>query len=108
MTLWLVVLGMGLVTYATRLGAILLLERASLPPAVARALRFVPPAVLLALVAPELARPAGVLELSMGNARLLAGLLAAVVAVRTRSVVQTTAAGMATLWGLEALVSWLT
>ncbi len=107
MTLWLVVLGMGLVTYATRLGAILLLERAPLPPAAARALRFVPPAVLLALVAPELARPAGALAPTMGNARLLAGALAAVVAARTRSVAATTVAGMATLWTLDALVRWL-
>jgi branched-subunit amino acid transport protein len=108
MTLWLVVLGMGLVNYHTRMSAILLLERASLPPPVARALRFIPPAVLLAMVAPALARPAGVLALSVGNPRLLAGAVAAVVAARTRSVVATTVAGMATLWALEALVHWLT
>jgi branched-subunit amino acid transport protein len=75
---------------------------------VARALRFNPPAVLLAMVAPALARPAGVLALSVGNPRLLAGAVAAVVAARTRSVVATTVAGMATLWALEALVHWLT
>jgi len=42
MTLWLIIIGMGLVTYAIRLSPIVLLERVDIPPVIRRALRFVP------------------------------------------------------------------
>jgi branched-subunit amino acid transport protein len=103
MTLWLTILGMGLVTYAIRLSFILLLERVEIPWRVRQALRFVPPAVLSAIVFPELLRPRGALDLSLGNARLIAGLLAALVAWRTKNILWAIAAGMGALWILQAL-----
>ncbi len=105
MTLWLTIIGMGLVTYAIRLSFVLLLGRVDVPPLVQRGLRFVPPAVLSAIVFPELLRPGGTLNLSLGNARLLAGILAIVIAWRTRSALWTIAAGMAALWVLTAILT---
>lgn len=102
MTLWLTIAGMGLVTYAIRLLPMLALERWPLPGRLRQALRFVPPAVLSAIVAPELVRPAGTLDLSLGNERLLAGLLALAVAWFSKNVLITIAAGMALLWALSA------
>ena len=104
MTLWLTIIGMGIVTYAIRLSLILLLGRVEVPPVVRQALRLVPPAVLSAIIFPELLRPAGgAFDLSLGNARLLAGVLAALVAWRTKSVLLTIAVGMAALWILQAV-----
>lgn len=74
------------------------------PPTVERALRFVPAAVLAALVAPALAFSGDVLALSVDNHRLVAGLLAAVVAWRTESMGATLVVGMGALWTLEFLV----
>jgi branched-subunit amino acid transport protein len=105
MTLWLTFLGMGLVTYAIRLSFILLLERVEIPARVRQALRFVPLAVLSAIIFPELLRPKGVFDLSLGNVRLLAGALAALVAWRTKNVVVAIAAGMAALWVLQFFVN---
>jgi branched-subunit amino acid transport protein len=102
MTTWLIILSMGVVTYLIRLSLIALLGRIEVPPMIQRALRFVPPAVLSAIVFPELLRPTGTLDLSFGNVRLLAGLLAAVVAWRTKNVLLTIAVGMAALWILRA------
>lgn len=101
MTLWLTILGMGLVTYAIRLFPILALERRPLPPRLRQALRFVPPAVLSAIVFPELLRPGGGWDLSLGNDRLLAGLLAIAVAWFSKNILLTIAAGMAALWLLQ-------
>jgi branched-subunit amino acid transport protein len=101
-TVWLVIVGMGLVTFAIRLSLIILLGRVEVPRLVTRALHFVPPAVLSAIIFPELLRPAGQLDLSLGNARLLAGALATVVAWRTKNVLLTIAVGMATLWVLNS------
>lgn len=103
MTVWPVILGMGVATFAIRLSLIVLLGRVDVPLLVQRALRFVPPAVLSAIIFPELLRPGGTLDLSLGNARLLAGLLAAVVGWRTKNVLLTIAVGMAALWALSVM-----
>jgi branched chain amino acid efflux pump len=94
----------GLVTYGTRLSFIALLGRVETPPLLGRALRYVAPAVLFAIVFQELLLRGGKLELGFRNARLLAGLLAAGVAWRTRSVLFTIAAGMCALWILQAVL----
>ena len=102
MRLWLIVLGVGAVTYAVRVAPILLLGRLDLPPLVVRALRYVPPAVLSAIVFPELVMSGGSPVLSLENPRLLAGLLAGLIAWRTRNVFLTLIVGMGALWGLTA------
>ncbi len=104
MTLWMVIILMGVVTYGLRLSLIALMGRFEVPPLVSRGLRFVPPAVLSAIVLPELVQPAGTLNLSLGNLRLVAGVLAIVVAWRTRNVLLTVGAGMAGLWLLQVIV----
>jgi len=104
MPLWLIILFMGLVTFALRLLPVILLERIEIPLRVRQALRFVPPAVLSAIIFPELLRPRGALDISLSNVRLLAGLLAALVAWRTRNVLLTIAVGMGALWILQAIL----
>jgi branched-subunit amino acid transport protein len=101
---WLTMACMGLVTYLIRLSLIALLGRVEVPPLVQRGLRFVPPAVLSAIVFPELLRPNGAFALSLGNVRLLAGVLAALIAWRTKNVFLTIAVGMLALWALRALL----
>ncbi len=103
--LWAVIAGMALITYSLRLSVIALVGRLRVPQIVLRALRFVPAAVLSAIVLPEVLRPGGTLNLSFGNARLPAALLAAIVAWRTRNVLLTIGAGMAALWLLQLLVT---
>jgi branched-subunit amino acid transport protein len=104
MTLWLTVLLGGLITYAERLSLIVPMGRVTLPPVLVRGLRFVPPAVLTAIIVPELLLPRGELDFSLGNARLLAGVLAAVIAWWSRNVILTVVSGMVTLWVLTALL----
>ncbi len=103
LTLWLTIVGAGAVTFALRLSFIALLGRMETPHFLGRALRFVPAAVLTAVVIPLLFYENGVLEVSLGNERLLAGLAAALIAWRTRSVLFTLGGGMATLWTLQAI-----
>jgi len=104
MNVWLLLLGMGLVTYAIRLSLIVLIGRVDVPPLVQKALRFVPPAVLSAIIFPELLRPGGTFDLSFGNVRLLAGVLAAGIAWRTKNVLLTIGVGMVALWVLQVVV----
>ena len=103
MNLWGVMLLGGLITYLTRLSFIALFGKISVPPLVQRALRYVPPAVLSAIIFPELLLPTGKLDVSLGNTRLLAGLVAVLVAWRTRSALLTILIGMAAL----ILINWI-
>ncbi len=104
MNLWLIVIGMGLVTFGTRLTPIVLLGRIEIPLIVQRALRFVPSAVLTAIIVPELLYRNDQIDLSLANVRLLAGLIAIVVAWRTKSALITIGVGMIALWVLQSLI----
>lgn len=97
MTLWLIVFAMAALTFYQRASFLLLPERVQLPPLLVRALRYVPAAVLTAIWAPELLLRDGVPSLSLGNERLLAGLVAIGVAWRWRVTFGTILAGLAAL-----------
>ncbi len=101
-TVALSILGMGLITYFIRLSLFLLPDSVVLPPWLLRALRYVPAAVLSAIILPELILPEGTIDLSLGNERLLAGLFAIIIATRTKNVFLIVAAGMVALWLLQA------
>lgn len=101
MTLWLTILGMGVVTYGLRLSFIALAGRLSVPRVLKKALAYVPAAVLAALVLPALVVGEGTVKPL--NPRSIAGLLAVFVAWRTRSVFATILVGMVALWMLQTL-----
>jgi branched-subunit amino acid transport protein len=103
MTLWIILVAAGLLTYAIRLSFILLWGKIDVPTWLVRALRFVPPAVLTAIFVPELILPGGQLDISAGNSRLIAGVLAILVAWRTRNIALTILVGMVILILLQAL-----
>ena len=102
---WLPVLAVaGLLTLATRLSFIAFLEHSGVPPLLKRALRYVPPAVLSAIVFSEVAVREGAPDVRLGNVRLVAAAIAAFVAWRTRNVLLTVAVGMAALWTAQSLL----
>lgn len=103
LTLLWVFLGAGLATYLIRLSFIAVEGRVRLPSWFRTALQFVPAAMLSALIAPDLLMQHGELALTPANARLVAGVVAILIAARTRSVGWTIAGGMAALLALEAL-----
>ncbi len=103
MNLWLTIVLAGLLTFAIRLSFIVLLHNVAVPLWFQRALRFVPPAVLSAIILPGLVSYNGSPDLSFGNARLIAGILAGLVAWRTKNVLLTICVGMLGLVALQAL-----
>ena len=105
MTLWLMLLVIGAITYAIRLSCIGLLGQRDMPALLLRALRFVPIAVLPAIILPQLFLRHNTLALSIQNPRWIAGILAGLVAWRTRNVLLTIVVGMVTLWVLQFLLA---
>lgn len=99
------VLGMAGVTFLTRYPILALSGRIRLPPTFVRALRFIPPAVLTAIVVPAVLMPSGdQLRIDAGNAQLIASLIAVLVAWRTRNLLATILLGMLSMWIWRALI----
>lgn len=103
MNTWLLILASGAVVFLARASFIVFSDPARFPPGLRRALAFVPPAVLAAIVMPGLAMPTGTLQWGFDNPRLYAGLLAALAAWRWRTPLSSIAVGMGALWALQAL-----
>jgi branched-subunit amino acid transport protein len=103
MTLWLVALGMGVVTYAIRLSVLVFVHHTALPGAARDALRYVTPAVLTAIIVPAVVfvDGTGAFDPGPGNERVPAALVAATVAWITKNVWATIAVGMGALWLLQ-------
>lgn len=98
---WIALVAIGVTAFFFRASFHLVHERVRLAPWLARALDYVPPAVVAALLLPALLRPA--VDEPISVARLVAVALAFVVARRTRQLLLTLGAGMLALWGLTAL-----
>ncbi len=102
MNIWLVMILGGLITFGMRFSLIYLFGKFQIPDTMRRVLHYVPPAVLSAIVFPELFLHDGALNLSFDNTRLLAGLIAIVVAWFSKNTLITIIAGMIALLLLQA------
>ncbi len=94
----------GLVTFLIRMSFIAFGHHLPDDPRIALILRYVPPAILGALIAPEIFVANGQFSADPANPRLWAALLALLVAWRSRNVLATIAAGMLALWALQAFI----
>lgn len=99
--IWLMIICMGLVTYLERGSFILFLGNRKFPARIEKSLRLVPPAVLAALVTPAFLFREDTIDFSLGNHRLIAGIVAALAAWWSKNVVATILVGMTSLWLLQ-------
>ncbi len=99
MNIWLTILGMAIVTYATRVIPLLTL-RGQPSPQLARVLSYVPPAIFAALIVPALFAPNGSI---VAGAALYAGLFGVLVAYFSRNMAITIFAGLAAFALLRAV-----
>lgn len=100
----LLVAGMTAVTFGVRYPVLVLVGKIPLPESVFRALRYVPPAVLTAIIVPAVLMPNGTVDVSFSNAYLVAGIVTALVAWRTKSLLLSIVIGMVVMLGWRALV----
>ncbi len=86
--------GMAIATMATRIPVLVALSRRTLPEGVERALRYVPPAVLSAIILPIVVLREGELNLVPNNAMLPASLIAILISWRSKNLLLTIVVGM--------------
>jgi len=101
--IWVVIVVVGALNYLSRLSFIAAFGRRSMPAWLARSLKFVPAAMLTALVLPMVVAAPAAGAPAWASPRMLAAIAAAVVAFHTRSTLKTLAVGMLALW----LLQWL-
>jgi branched-subunit amino acid transport protein len=104
MNIWVVMVGLGVLTYLTRLSFIALHNRWAPPELFRRALHFVPVTVLTAIIVPELIMHGGPAQISLLNPRVIAGLVAIFVAWRWKNTVLTIVTGMVVFWVAQLLL----
>ncbi len=103
--LWAVILAVGALNYLSRLSFIALFAQRAMPPPLARALKYVPAAMLTALILPMVVDwKAGATDFT--TPRIYAALIATAVAYATRSTLWTLGAGMVALWALRYAASF--
>jgi branched-subunit amino acid transport protein len=100
---WAMIFGAAAITFLLRFSFLGTLRPDAIPPRVREVLRFVPPAVIAAIVVPALVVRDGAIQLAASNPRPAAALVALAVAWLSRSVIWTIVAGMAALW----LAQWI-
>ena len=99
------VAGMALVTFLIRYPTMVLVGKIPLPDRVFRALRYVPPAVLAAIIVPSVLMPDGkTVDFAPTNSYLVAGILAVIIAWRSKNLLLTIVLGMAIFLLLRVLI----
>lgn len=91
---WLMILGMAIVTFSVRYPVMAIVGHMELPPAILRALKYVPTAVLTAIIIPAVLIHDGKLNVAFDNAQLIGAIIATVIAWRTKSLLWTIIGGM--------------
>jgi len=100
---WIVTAATAVGTFLLRYSFILVMDMITMPRAATRMLRFIPAAVLTALVVPAVVFHRTAEGAAMDWRRTLAAGIAAVVAFKTRNMPLTIVAGMAALWLVKFL-----
>lgn len=103
LSIWIVIVGLTLVTIGTRSFFLVLGSRFPLPERVQHALRYAPVCALVALVAPELFIQQDTVAVSLANFKLAAGGAAVIAMLVSRSMIVTMAIGMGVFTALRFL-----
>jgi branched-subunit amino acid transport protein len=99
---WIAIVLSGIGTFAMRASFLAVAHRmVVVPPGAQRLLRQIPPAALASIVVPALVRHDGQIDLL--DPRFVAGVLAAIIAWRTKSTIWTLVVGMGVLIVLEQI-----
>ena len=98
---------MALVTFLIRYPLLAMSSRIRLPSQLIEALKYLPPAILTAIVVPAVLIPAGdEIALSYTNARLVAAIAAILVSWQTKNLLATIIYGMLTFFVWQGLINF--
>jgi len=88
------IIGMFVITFGIRFIMFALAGKMTFPNWLEMALKFVPPAVLTAIIVPSVVMPQGVIDFSLYNNYLVAAIVAVIIALVTKNLLKTIGLGM--------------
>jgi branched-subunit amino acid transport protein len=96
------IFGMAAVTYFIRIIIFPVSSRMAFPNAIERALKYVPPAVLTAIIFPAVLMPSGTkLDITLSNAHMMGAIIAGCVGWFSKNLLLTIVCGMAGFWAWQ-------
>jgi branched-subunit amino acid transport protein len=101
---WLI-FGMFVVTFGIRFIMFAFAGKITFPIWMQQSLRFVPPAVLTAIIVPAVVMPSGEIDFSFNNVYLLAAIISIGISVVTKSLLKTIFFGMLVFLLLKLLIA---
>ncbi|WP_298939861.1 AzlD domain-containing protein [uncultured Psychromonas sp.] len=101
---WLI-LGMFAITFGIRFVMFAFAGKITFPIWMQQSLKFVPPAVLTAIIVPAVVMPYGDIEISFTNVYLLAAIISVVISLVTKSLLKTIFFGMLVFLLLKLLIT---
>lgn len=90
----LLILGMFIITFGIRFVMFAFAGKMTFPSWLEIALKFVPPAVLTAIIVPSVVMPHGYIDFTLQNSYLIAGIFSIAIAIYTKSLLKTIGLGM--------------
>jgi len=90
---WLI-LGMFVITFGIRFVMFAFAGKITFPVWLQQSLKFVPPAVLTAIIVPSVVMPLGEIDVSFNNAYLIAAIISVMINLITKSLLKTIFFGM--------------
>lgn len=102
--IWVIMIVTGLLNFAMRISMFSGLFQGEIAPSLRSVLRFVPIAVLSAVIAAAVFIDPASGAVAVHFPKVLAALLAAIVAWMTQSVIATIAVGLAAIWTIGAVI----
>lgn len=101
---WLI-FGMFVITFGIRFIMFAFAGKITFPIWMQQSLRFVPPAVLTAIIVPSVVMPSGTIDFSVDNVYLLAAIISVVISLVTKSLLKTIFFGMLVFLLLKLFIS---
>lgn len=101
MNLLILFVGMMLVTYLPRALPLTILSKVKLPPFILEVLKYIPVAILGALLLPSILMPNGVLDISLSNYTLIAAVITCIVAFSFKKLFFTIITGVLCMFTLN-------
>ncbi|WP_160063992.1 AzlD domain-containing protein [Psychromonas sp. L1A2] len=101
---WLI-LGMFIITFGIRFVMFAFAGKITFPVWMQQSLKFVPPAVLTAIIVPAVVMPYGDMDISFTNVYLLAAIISVVISLVTKSLLKTIFFGMLVFLLLKLLIA---
>jgi branched-subunit amino acid transport protein len=103
-SIWYPIIVVGFLTYFSRFSFIALSENFLIHPQIYRTFKYIPIAVLAAIIVPEIIKSSNIQNI-ISEPRLAAGIIAIFIAWRTKNVILTITVGMVILYLIQFLTT---